>query len=552
MKLIKGFSKVTSMLLLSIFVSTTNLFAQNVFTIMQNDEPGNALTEFFRDIPLAAKYFTEERNPDKGSILVKELLTEKMDSIVAFALDPEKEKLKKTFEYDENGFYTKITEVYYKNGVENSGISLICDFRDDGRFNYYMEMEFVNGMWRRKSRRTYTYDASGNLISYTGEDWDTTANEWVNDFKYDLVYDGNNNLITKTFYTWNSSAWEEYSKYEYTYDSNNNMISYIKMKWNNGSWENSYKYEYTYDANNNMIESVYIRWTNGAWVNYYRHTYSYDANNNKISSNSYKWDEVNNVWENRYWSLFTYNENNQLTFEINKEWDSANSTWEDRNRSTYEYNSNYQILRKLFETYSSGSWDKNYEELFSYKDNGSLENYIFDDGSSKERTSFRYNSMGMCNGGKNEKWVTDHWEISDNAMFLSWVYTFDPNSYYSDLLNVDYFAVRSYGYEYSVYYQGITSVDENKPAPTEFSLQQNYPNPFNPTTVISYSVPEAGFVSLKVYDVLGNEVATLVNGNVTPGNYKVEFNASKLSSGMYIYKLTSREYSLTRKMLLLK
>lgn len=86
----------------------------------------------------------------------------------------------------------------------------------------------------------------------------------------------------------------------------------------------------------------------------------------------------------------------------------------------------------------------------------------------------------------------------------------------------------------------------------DYSLDQNYPNPFNPATKISYSIKEEGLVTLKVYDVLGKEIATLVNENKPEGNYEVDFNASQLPSGMYIYKLQSGGFSDVKKMLLTK
>ena len=87
---------------------------------------------------------------------------------------------------------------------------------------------------------------------------------------------------------------------------------------------------------------------------------------------------------------------------------------------------------------------------------------------------------------------------------------------------------------------------------TDYKLSQNYPNPFNPTTEISYSVAKAGFVSLKVYDMLGREVATLVNSEKATGNYTVNFNATNLASGTYIYQLQVNGVMLTKKMSLLK
>ncbi len=87
---------------------------------------------------------------------------------------------------------------------------------------------------------------------------------------------------------------------------------------------------------------------------------------------------------------------------------------------------------------------------------------------------------------------------------------------------------------------------------SNYALDQNYPNPFNPATKISYSIKEEGLVTLKVYDVLGKEVATLVNENKAVGNYEVDFNASQLPSGMYIYKIQSGNFSDVKKMLLIK
>jgi len=88
--------------------------------------------------------------------------------------------------------------------------------------------------------------------------------------------------------------------------------------------------------------------------------------------------------------------------------------------------------------------------------------------------------------------------------------------------------------------------------PMQFTLSQNYPNPFNPTTMIQYSIPQNSFVTLKVYNVLGQEVASLVNQEQKASSYTVNFDASRLASGMYFYKIQAGSLSLTKKMLLLK
>jgi len=88
--------------------------------------------------------------------------------------------------------------------------------------------------------------------------------------------------------------------------------------------------------------------------------------------------------------------------------------------------------------------------------------------------------------------------------------------------------------------------------PQNYELGQNYPNPFNPVTNLEFEIPTLEFVSLKVYDMLGKEVATLINGNLGPGTYRYDFDASGLTSGNYFYKLETKDFSETKKMILLK
>jgi hypothetical protein len=99
-------------------------------------------------------------------------------------------------------------------------------------------------------------------------------------------------------------------------------------------------------------------------------------------------------------------------------------------------------------------------------------------------------------------------------------------------------------------YSDIVSVDNL--APNGFVLEQNYPNPFNPLTHIKYAIAGKQFVSIKVYDVIGNEIATLVNEEKPAGTYEVEFNATNISAGVYYYSLVTEGFVQTKKMILLK
>jgi len=97
-----------------------------------------------------------------------------------------------------------------------------------------------------------------------------------------------------------------------------------------------------------------------------------------------------------------------------------------------------------------------------------------------------------------------------------------------------------------------TGVADNTKMPTEFSLSQNYPNPFNPTTTIEFNVPVAGNYSLKIYNVLGQEVSSLINNQLSAGVHRVTFDAGRLASGMYIYRFAGQNVNLTKKMMLMK
>jgi hypothetical protein len=98
---------------------------------------------------------------------------------------------------------------------------------------------------------------------------------------------------------------------------------------------------------------------------------------------------------------------------------------------------------------------------------------------------------------------------------------------------------------------GLTDVDDNA-MPSTVELNQNYPNPFNPSTTIQFALPEAGRFTLKIYNIVGQEVATLVEGELNSGIHKVNFDASRLASGVYIYKLVGNNVNISKKMILMK
>jgi hypothetical protein len=108
------------------------------------------------------------------------------------------------------------------------------------------------------------------------------------------------------------------------------------------------------------------------------------------------------------------------------------------------------------------------------------------------------------------------------------------------------------GFWYVYQQTTVTDVEDEETIPTVFKLEQNYPNPFNPSTTIKFAVPERSNVLVKVYDILGSEVATLVNEELDAGWYRKTFNANNYSSGVYLFRMEAGKFISTKKMILLR
>ncbi|MBK7632779.1 MAG: T9SS type A sorting domain-containing protein [Ignavibacteriales bacterium] len=174
-----------------------------------------------------------------------------------------------------------------------------------------------------------------------------------------------------------------------------------------------------------------------------------------------------------------------------------------------------------------------------------------------------------------EHWLNGHWvnisrySFAYNAqgnLFSCWYHTWDGVSW----IPTDFPSGRGWGW-YSIYdsagniyrYQGynftllykiiVTGVmNEGSNIVATYSLSQNYPNPFNPTTKIQFSIPKSNKVVIKVFDILGTEIETVVNKEKPVGTYELNWNASNLPSGVYFYQLRAGNFVQTRKMILLK
>ncbi|MFH1197481.1 MAG: T9SS type A sorting domain-containing protein [bacterium] len=154
-------------------------------------------------------------------------------------------------------------------------------------------------------------------------------------------------------------------------------------------------------------------------------------------------------------------------------------------------------------------------------------------------TDYRVDFYADLNlSGQYEAPPNDHaWRLTFNSTTGNFVQNFTHNTDFTD-----------------IQWPNISGVDDKNISlnPAQYQLAQNYPNPFNPSTKIQFSIPVSGFVTLKVYDVLGSEIATLLQGNISSGVHAVNFNADSFRSGVYFYRIQSGNFIETKKMILMK
>jgi hypothetical protein len=173
------------------------------------------------------------------------------------------------------------------------------------------------------------------------------------------------------------------------------------------------------------------------------------------------------------------------------------------------------------------------EAILSWMTATELNNYGFQV-ERRNAESAEWMNIGFVNGSGSTA-ETKYYSFSDNSVSVG--------KYFYRLKQMDF----SGSYEYSDEIE-ITILE----VLNDFTLQQNYPNPFNPSTRIAFSIPNSSFVSLKVFDILGNEISTLVNRELTSGSYEVEFIGKEIPSGVYFYTITAGDFSKTLKMILSK
>ncbi|HSD64633.1 MAG TPA: T9SS type A sorting domain-containing protein [Ignavibacteriaceae bacterium] len=343
--------------------------------------------------------------------------------------------------------------------------------------------------WKDSIKSSYTYENS-NLIEIIDRSWDGSV--WTNSLRTSYIYNLNDDIINFVMQTWDDSVWVNSMRISYTYDSNNYPIEAIEQLWVASDWMNDWKYSYYYNGNN-LEEILSQVWDVSEWMDGQRALYTFDTNNN-----------LNEV-------LFQYYSDTYLD-------------WVDFMKCSYTYDSRNNIIEELWQGFTGSQWVNGMKSSFTYDVN----NYLI------EELDQNWNDVSWENDLK----YSDSYDENYN-LIVELVQSWNG----SDWVNNG---------KYLNAYNPLTAVDEDSNSPNSFNLSDNYPNPFNPATKIIYSIPEKSIVSLKVYDLLGSEIASLVSSEVEAGKHEVNFNAVNLPSGVYLYQLKAGNYTNTKKMLLIK
>jgi hypothetical protein len=359
------------------------------------------------------------------------------------------------------------------------------------------------------TKLAYNYNNDLSLNYFTFADW--FNGEWIITDKRTNTYnyEGNLEAVLWEWFNGSSGEWLNDAKDVYNYDSLGNRISMLHLNFDGQEFENDFKYQNYYDTANNLISNVNQDWIDNIWVNRSKSVYTYTPENVNDTALFQVW--TNEQWINYQMSILKYDEELNVISILSKRWDGNN--WLNFGRGTYEYDINNNRVLEYFEIANNNNWENWFRIFYEFDDDNNLI-HLF-----------------------GEEWENGQWVPENEGLLVT---------------NPDGIIIGFFAKEIFLYYSPPTSVESENNIVNRFNLQQNYPNPFNPTTTIKYTIELSGLVKLIVYDILGNEVATLVNEEKQSGIYEVEFNASNLSSGIYFYQLKAGDFISTKKLVLLK
>ena len=425
----------------------------------------------------------------------------------------------------ENGYVLESRMGQYWDGSNWVNASMeLYTYNTQGLKTEEIDQMWNNGQWENSRRFLTTYNSNDIVTRLEEMTW--TGSDWEDSYEYVSVY-GNDKLTEYDVQQWNGAAWDSLYKNTYAYTTTGNLETEVDLSWNGAGWDNQYRYTYQYNANDDASQKLEEQWMSGEWKNSILNLYTYNGQNQLELDASFWWPDT--AWKESVDLIYAYDGTGNINDMLTKFWESDSLGLQNHFHNTYEYIPGTAILTKAENqewNLQTSEWTNTYRDIYTYDGENIIQNH-----------------------------TTEVWGGSDGLPGSQDEYTYDGNGNL-DVILAQYWDGSQWvnSFKQTHTWTLITSIEGSNTSafPLSYSLEQNYPNPFNPATTIRYSVPKDGNVKLTVYNVIGQKIAEPVNREVKAGTYEVSFDASQLTSGVYLYKMETEGYTIVRKMMLLK
>ena len=357
--------------------------------------------------------------------------------------------------------------------------------------------------------------------------WDSA---WHNKWQWLKSYDDSGYLTGSEFYKFRDDEWLLRGNVSYTNNDNGAPTSRIRQAYWDGSFYNRSLHEYNYNDGGDLTQHTRFKWRHDSWHNRSLTELQYQ-DGLFVNKTNYRW--VDSTWANRYLQEISYNDNGWRSVKVGYKW--TDSGWTERHKTEYSFDDNGDLSQKMFFKWADAGWVTRARLTVSRDDALNPVEVLLE----KVDSTDAWNNVALRENA-----------FSDDGMVMETVSSRWRNDEWRPRKRNEYTYVNGPG-------RSILSIAAPATLPDQISLSQNYPNPFNPITTFSYELPKAEFVTIAVFDIRGDIVATLVNERQDPGVRSYRWNATNdnghgVAAGVYIYTIKAGNFRQSKKMILLK
>lgn len=432
------------------------------------------------------------------------------------------------------------------------------------------DLKNLASLFPKNSHAVQTGISTVNVGSYVPyeeklqQQW--TSGNWVSTQKTVITIDTSTWTMIG-IYSFNSpqTGWVNQAKYEYRFKkTGETSLGFLQLKsytFRVNEWKLQSQSDFIYDANNFLIRADQQMDLGAGLMTYGKITYTNNSVGLPLTETTEQFNFSTSTMENHRKMTYIYNLSNQeeLQTEIRADW--KNNQWMDMLKTSYTRNSKLLPTIEMEQEYLTPTTLQNinrYEYTYDGTDSYVMENlYKYWDNNAaswveSQKFNYTYSATNKVVTKVGQQMFQNVWKDNDRT-----TNTYNAVDNITKELTESYLGTSWVNQAQTLHSYSPTDVEDGAIKVNNFELSDNFPNPFNPTTTINYELSDAGFITLKVFDILGNEVAQLVNEYKSAGKYQTSFYAKnissqQLSSGTYFYRLQTDGKFITKKMILLR